>query len=119
MHRLLADEASSRYVMVTCTHTAINSVSESRIRPAPPLTVDHVFPLFPGIDTPFQDRDDVDRLLPYDVFQHPRENLFKANKPERRATEPEILQSELAGTYLLRVRCSFPCSWSIQKQKLH
>jgi hypothetical protein len=102
--------------MVTCTHTTINSDPESRIKPATHLTTDHIFALFPGIDTPSQDRDDVDCLLPYDIFQHPREDLLKR---ERRATESEILQSELAGTYLLRVRCSFLCSWSIQKQNLH
>ena len=38
----------------------------------------------------------MDRLLPYHVFQHPRADLV-ANKGKRRATETEILQSELAG----------------------
>ncbi|KAH8978695.1 hypothetical protein EDB86DRAFT_2992017 [Lactarius hatsudake] len=44
--------------------------------------------------------DVVDRLLPYHVFQHPREDLLMANKGKRRATETEILQSELAETKL-------------------
>ncbi|KAH9171997.1 hypothetical protein EDB89DRAFT_1968482 [Lactarius sanguifluus] len=68
-------------------------------RVATHLTTDHVSVLFPDINTPFQDVGDVvDRLLPYHVFQHPREDLLKANKGKRRATETEILQSELAET---------------------
>ncbi|KAH9017054.1 hypothetical protein EDB85DRAFT_2017500 [Lactarius pseudohatsudake] len=68
-------------------------------RVAAHLTTDHVSVLFPDINTPFQDAGDVvDRLLPYHVFQHPREDLLKANKGKRRATETEILQSELAET---------------------
>ncbi|KAI9437723.1 hypothetical protein H4582DRAFT_2151288 [Lactarius indigo] len=68
-------------------------------RVAAHLTTDHVSVLFPDVNTPFQDVGDVvDRLLPYHVFQHPREDLVKANKGKRRATETEILQSELAET---------------------
>ncbi|KAH9083376.1 hypothetical protein EDB83DRAFT_2328949 [Lactarius deliciosus] len=70
-------------------------------RVAAHLTTDHLSVLFPDINTPFQDVGDVvDRLLPYHVFQHPREDLLKANKGKRRATETEILQSELAETKL-------------------
>ena len=84
------------------------------------LTADHISALFPDVDTPFQDVGDVvNRLLPYHIFQHPREDLLIASKGKRRATETEILQSELAGIYFLRVRCPFPCSWYIQKRNLH
>src|SRR5579863_8564943 len=62
------------------------------------LTADHISVLFPDVDTPFRDVEDVvDRLLPYHVFQHPREDLPKAGKGKRKATEEEILQNELAG----------------------
>ncbi|KAF8271529.1 hypothetical protein EI94DRAFT_1720335 [Lactarius quietus] len=63
------------------------------------LTTDHISALFPDVNTSFQDVGDVvDRLLPYHVFQHPREDLLIANKGKRRATETELLQSELAET---------------------
>ena len=64
------------------------------------LTADHISALFPDVDTPFQDVGDVvNRLLPYHIFQHPREDLLIASKGKRRATETEILQSELAGIF--------------------
>jgi hypothetical protein len=66
------------------------------------LTTDHISVLFPDVETPFQDVEDVvDRLLPYHVFQHPREDLLKTGgKGKRKATETEILQSELEGAPL-------------------
>ncbi|KAH9985997.1 hypothetical protein BJV74DRAFT_845843 [Russula compacta] len=68
-------------------------------RVAARLTADHISVLFPDVDTPFQDVEDaVDRLLPYHVFQHPREDLLKVGKGKRKATEAEILQNELAET---------------------
>ncbi len=39
----------------------------------------------------------MDRLLPYHVFQHPRDDLLKTGKGKQKATETEILRSELAG----------------------
>ena len=69
------------------------------------LTADHISALFPDVDTPFQDVGDVvNRLLPYHIFQHPREDLLIASKGKRRATETEILQSELAGISFLCMR---------------
>lgn len=72
-------------------------------RVAARLTADHISVLFPDVETPFQDVEDVvDRLLPYHVFQHPREDLLKTGgKGKRKATETEILQSELEGAPLL------------------
>jgi len=71
-------------------------------RVAARLTGDHITALFPDVDTPFRDVEDVvNRLLPYHVFQHPRGDLLKAGKGKRKATETEILQSELAGLFLL------------------
>ncbi|KAI0267138.1 hypothetical protein BC834DRAFT_969159 [Gloeopeniophorella convolvens] len=63
------------------------------------LISDHLSVLLPDVETPFRDTGDVvDRLLPYHVFQHPMEDLLKAGKGKARATETEILQSELAET---------------------
>ena len=97
------------------------SIRIVRIGPATHLTADHIFVLFPDIDTPIQDRDDVDRLLPYDIFQVSTSQRGSAHSErERTPTETEILQSELAGAYFFRVRRSFACSWSsIQKRNLH
>ena len=75
-------------------------------RVASRLTADHISALFPDVDSPFRDIEDVvDRLLPYHVFQHPREDLLKAGKGKQKATETEILRSEVAGTPVLRAGC--------------
>lgn len=77
-------------------------------RVATRLTGDHISVLFPDVDTPFRDAEDVvDRLLPYHVFQHPREDLLKATKGKGKATETEILQSELAGASVIRAQYCF------------
>lgn len=47
----------------------------------------------------------MDRLLPYHVFQHPREDLLKVGKGKQKATETEILRSELEGAPVRRARC--------------
>lgn len=49
----------------------------------------------------------VDRLLPYHVFQHPREDLLKAGKGKQKATETDILRSELEGAPGSPVRDGF------------
>ncbi|KAI0000361.1 hypothetical protein BJV77DRAFT_973468 [Russula vinacea] len=68
-------------------------------RVASRLTADHISALFPDADSPFRDIEDVvDRLLPYHVFQHPRDDLLKAGKGKRKATEAEILRCEVAET---------------------
>ncbi|KAI0301001.1 hypothetical protein B0F90DRAFT_1720831 [Multifurca ochricompacta] len=70
-------------------------------RVAARLTVDHISTLFPDVSTPFRDAEDVvDRLLPYHIFHHPREDLLRFSKGKHKATETEILQSELAETKL-------------------
>lgn len=88
------------------------------------MTADHISALFPDVETPFRDVEDaVDRLLPYHVFQHPRDDLLKAGKKgKRKATETEILQSELAGAHpfpaQMAVSCPLPITITIQKQSL-
>ena len=104
-----AARVSSRYVMGLLV---LIQQSMRIFRVATHLTADHVSALFPDVNTPFQDVGDVvDRLLPYHIFQHPREDLLVANKGKRRATETEILQSELAGTSFSSC-VIFPCLWS-------
>jgi hypothetical protein len=78
------------------------STEKLSCRVAARLTADHISVLFPDVETPFRDVEDVvDRLLPYHVFQHPWEDLLKAGgKGKRKATETEILQSELEGAPL-------------------
>lgn len=49
----------------------------------------------------------MDRLLPYHVFQHPREDLLKAGKGKQKATETDILRSELEGAPGSPVRDGF------------
>ena len=72
------------------------------IGPTTHLTADHIFALLLDIDTPIQDRDDVDRLLPYDIFQHPSEDLLIAN-----VSEP--LQKQRFFRANLLVHISFVC----------
>ena len=83
-----------------------NNLEKIFRRVASRLTADHISALFPDVDSPFRDIEDVvDRLLPYHVFQHPREDLLKAGKGKQKATETEILRSEVAGTPVLRAGC--------------
>lgn len=64
----------------------------------------------PDIDTPFVDaRDVVRRLLPYHIFQHPKEDLEAiaysnspapiSGKGKRKASEEDLLREEIAGVY--------------------
>ena len=101
-----AARVSSRYVIASLViaTTIPNDKKKNSYRVAARLTADHISVLFPDVETPFQDVEDVvDRLLPYHVFQHPREDLLKTKtggKGKRKATETEILQSELEGAPL-------------------
>ncbi|GLB37476.1 putative conserved region of unknown function on GLTSCR protein [Lyophyllum shimeji] len=58
------------------------------------LASDHALALYPDVDAPFRDTVDVvNRLLPYHVFQHPKEDLddlIKGGKGKRKATEEDI-----------------------------
>jgi hypothetical protein len=85
------------------------------------LTSDHISVLFPDVDTPFRDIDDViDRLLPYHVFQHPKEDLLKVAKGKGKATETEILQNELAGaSFFFWLKIPLLRSQLTQKPSLH
>ncbi|KAF8482799.1 hypothetical protein DFH94DRAFT_729768 [Russula ochroleuca] len=85
--------------MVPLTPDEEAAAARVSARVASRLTADHISALFPDADSPFRDIEDVvDRLLPYHVFQHPREDLLKAGKGKRKATEAEILRSEVAET---------------------
>ena len=89
-----------------CHYTAI--LRKNACRVADRLTADHISALFPDVDSPFQGIGDVvDRLLPYHVFQHPREDLFKVGKGKQKATETDILRSELEGAPVHHARCLF------------
>lgn len=52
--------------------------------------------LLPDTDSPFETVEDaVNRLLPYHVFQHPKEDTGKG---KRKATEEDLLKEEIKGT---------------------
>lgn len=72
------------------------------------LAADHKAVLRPDVETPFVDAQDVvNRLLPYHIFLHPREDLQTIIHPhvpqssvikgKRKATEEDILREEIAG----------------------
>ena len=71
------------------------------------LAEDHRAVLSPNVDEPFVDElDVVRRLLPYHVFQLPREDLegllqngsvLPSRKGKRKATEEDLLREEIAG----------------------
>lgn len=74
------------------------------------LAADHKAVLHPDVETPFVDAQDVvDRLLPYHIFLHPKEDLrpltdpcpstLHSRKGKRKATEEDLLREEIAGTY--------------------
>ena len=74
------------------------------------LAEDHRSVLSPDVDEPFVDEIDVvKRLLPYHVFQMPREDLdvllkgdgpYSSRKGKRKATEEDIAREEIAGAWL-------------------
>ena len=101
-----------------CHHN--NPEKKSLCRVASRLTTDHISALFPDVDSPFRGIEDVvDRLLPYHVFQHPREDLLKVSKGKQKATETDLLRSELEGAPVRRAGCFVFAYKSIQKQNLH
>lgn len=71
------------------------------------LAEDQCAALAPDTETPFADQVDVvTRLLPYHVFQQPREDLdavlqsgsiYPSRKGKRKATEEDLLREEIAG----------------------
>ena len=72
------------------------------------LAEDQRAALFPDTDTPFEDEFDVvKRLLPFHIFQQPKEDLETllrhghlnhSKKGKRKATEEDLLREEIAGT---------------------
>ncbi|PIL36103.1 hypothetical protein GSI_01763 [Ganoderma sinense ZZ0214-1] len=81
---------------------------QTAARIASRLAEDHRAALFPDVDEPFVDElDVVRRLLPYHVFQLPREDLegllqngtvLTSRKGKRKATEEDLLREEIADT---------------------
>ncbi|KAL1939897.1 hypothetical protein VTO73DRAFT_9597 [Trametes versicolor] len=81
---------------------------QTAIRFASRLAEDQRAALAPDTDTPFADQVDVvNRLLPYHVFQQPREDLdavlqsgsiYPSRKGKRKATEEDLLREEIADT---------------------
>ncbi|KAG5648489.1 hypothetical protein DXG03_003100 [Asterophora parasitica] len=59
------------------------------------LASDHALSLYPDVDTPFRNTVDVvERLLPYHVFQQPKEDLdflIQGSKGKRKATEEDLV----------------------------
>jgi hypothetical protein len=71
------------------------------------LALDHLAVLYPDVDTPFVDSlDVVHRLLPYHVFQHPRQDLGTLvtgkDKGKGRAID-RALQDEIKGQVFLLI----------------
>ena len=73
------------------------------------LAEDHNSVLYPNVDEPFTDVQDViRRLLPYHVLQIPKEDLdamihrplFSSKKGKSKATEADFAREEIAGTLL-------------------
>lgn len=78
-------------------------------RIAEKLAEDQRLALFPDTETPFEDEfDAVKRLLPFHIFQQPKEDLdmlrghttypYNSPKGKRKATEEDLLREEIAGT---------------------
>ena len=65
------------------------------------LATDHILALYPDTDTPFEDEIDVvNRLLPYHVFQYPRDDLnamISHGKGKAKASPEDELREELRG----------------------
>ncbi|THH20423.1 hypothetical protein EW146_g947 [Bondarzewia mesenterica] len=84
----------SHYVSLTPEEEQVATRVSDRI--AQCLTSDQIDALFPDVTTPFHNTEDVvRRLLPYHIFQHPREDLGKG---KGKATENDLLKEEIAET---------------------
>ncbi|KAI0047770.1 hypothetical protein FA95DRAFT_1661675 [Auriscalpium vulgare] len=82
------------HVALTPEEEATAAKVSSRV--ASCLTSDHIAALFPDVETPFESPEDaVNRLLPYHIFQIPKEDLGKG---KQKATEEDFLKLELAET---------------------
>ncbi|TFY58516.1 hypothetical protein EVJ58_g6366 [Rhodofomes roseus] len=84
-----------------------DAMTQTATRVASRLAEDHTSVLYPDVDTPFTDVQDVmRRLLPYHVFQHPKQDLdvtihrplFPSSKGKTKATEADYLREEIAET---------------------
>lgn len=69
------------------------------------LAADQQAILKPDVDTPFVDAEDVvRRLLPYHIYQQPKEDLEKLISPKGKGKAEDDLRSEIEGTYSVRCR---------------
>ncbi|KAI0355564.1 hypothetical protein OH77DRAFT_1402512 [Trametes cingulata] len=83
------------------------AMAHTAARIASQLAEDQRAALFPDLETPFVDQVDVvKRLLPYHIFQQPKEDLdailrsesiHPSRKGKRKATEEDLLREEIAG----------------------
>jgi hypothetical protein len=77
------------------------------------LATDHILALYPDADTPFVDEIDVvNRLLPYHVFQYPKDDLkamMPNGKGKAKATPEDELREELRGMFSRCVLASCRC----------
>ncbi|KAH9858813.1 hypothetical protein C2E23DRAFT_899171 [Lenzites betulinus] len=84
------------------------AMAQAALRTASSLAEDQRAALFPDTETPFVDGEDVvKRLLPYHIFQQPKEDLDAvlqsgsvrpSRKGKRKATEEDLLRDEIADT---------------------
>ncbi|KAH9948552.1 hypothetical protein B0H21DRAFT_732989 [Amylocystis lapponica] len=84
------------------------AMAETAARVASSLAADHLAVTYPDVDTPFTDAADaLKRLLPYHVFQQPKEDLnaqinsytpVASRKGKRKATNEDLLREEIAET---------------------
>ncbi|KAI0704989.1 hypothetical protein C8T65DRAFT_653335 [Cerioporus squamosus] len=86
----------------------LDAMVQTASRIAARLVEDQRAALYPDVDNPFTDElDVVNRLLPYHVFQQPKEDLdiliqhgtpLPSRKGKRKATEEDLLREEIADT---------------------
>lgn len=70
-------------------------MAEQSSRVAQCLLSHHMSTLLPDSNSPFESAEDiVNRLLPYHIFQHPKEDTGKG---KRKATEADLLKEEIEG----------------------
>lgn len=97
----IVSESRKRSQMKGRTKEEEDTAAQTAARIAASLAVDHASVLSPDSETPFRDATDVvKRLLPYHIFQYPKEDLMNISgyaKGKRKATEEELLREEIAG----------------------
>ena len=84
------------------------------------LAADQQATLKPNVDTPFVDAEDVvRRLLPYHIYQQPKEDLEKLISPKGKGKAEDDIHTEIEGARSVRSRYNICLPPAIRDEVRH